>query len=365
MTAVASPALQALSRSSRLSQATAAAEEIAAPLLAYLGRHFQVPGLSYSAAPAALPEGWESYSYTFRLRSCGLPAAWEQPLLLRVHVGCQGLPRVRHEFEVQDYLSRHGYPAPAPLLLEQACDPFGGPFLVMEHVAGRELLRVMLWKPWNILHFPTQMAETHARLHALPPEGFPASAGPSLERWLGEMDADIGRYGLAGLSPGMDWLRSHRPAEPAARCILHLDFHPLNLIERSDGSLGVLDWTYADLGDPHADVATTLMVLACVPASAKGLWERLALWAGRPLMRPLLSWWYRRAYHRRRPLDEGRLAYYRAWSALRQLVRYGRCLRGGAEACGCKPSLLAHLDSGLLGILGRYFRRWSGVAVRL
>jgi aminoglycoside phosphotransferase (APT) family kinase protein len=127
----------------------------------------------------------------------------------------------------------------------------------------------------------------------------------------------------------------------------------------------VLDWTNADLGDPHADVATTLLLLECVPAPAKGWWESKALLIGRPLFRPLLSWWYGRTYRRRRPLDEGRLAYYRAWSALRYLARYGCCLRDGAEAVGCKSSLVEHLDPGLLDALARCFRRWSGVAVSL
>ena len=362
------PTTAALARTSSFSRAETSPEAtvaVAPPLLAYLRRRLQTAELDYAAVPVELADGWETYNYTFRLGGDGLPAAWDRPLLLRVHHGREGLPRARYEFEVQDYLSRHGYPAPAPLLLEPACEPLGGPFLIMEHVAGRELLRMMLWRPWNILHFPGQMAAVHARLHELPPDGFPAPSGPFLERRLREMEEDVGRYKLGGLKPGLDWLRRRRPADPAQPSILHLDFHPLNLIERDDDSLGVLDWTYADVGDPHADVATTLMLLECVPASAKGLWERFALLVGRPVMRPLLSWWYRRAYNRRRPLDEDRLTYYGAWAALRQLVRHGRCLRAGPEACGCKPSLLEHLNSGLLDVLGRYFRRCSGIAVRL
>ena len=38
----------------------------------------------------------------------------------------------------------------------------------------------------------------------------------------------------------------------------------------------MLDWTYADLGDPHADVATTLLILDCFLPPEKSLWERLA-----------------------------------------------------------------------------------------
>src|SRR5262249_10261515 len=154
---------------------------------------------------------------------------------------------------------------------------FGGPFLVMERVPGRILLRAMLRRPWIFLHFPAQMAETHARLHTLPVEGFPAPPGPFLGRHLDEMRAAVARHDLPGLAPGLGWLEAHRPAEAAAPSILHMDFHPLNLIEREDDSLVVLDWTYADLGDPHADVATTLLILDCVPGPRPRsfpLWNR-------------------------------------------------------------------------------------------
>jgi hypothetical protein len=35
----------------------------------------------------------------------------------------------------------------------------------------------MLWQPWGLLYYVAQMAEMHARLHALPIEAFPAPAG--------------------------------------------------------------------------------------------------------------------------------------------------------------------------------------------
>ena len=78
-----------------------------------------------------------------------------------------------------------------------------------------------------------------------------------LDRHLETLRTAIARHDLTGLEHGLEWLKAKRPPEPAALSILHLDFHPLNLIVRPDGSLAVLDWTYADLGDPHADVATS------------------------------------------------------------------------------------------------------------
>jgi aminoglycoside phosphotransferase (APT) family kinase protein len=204
------------------------------------------------------------------------------------------------------------------------------------------------------------MAEVHARLHALPSDGFPAPPGAFLDRSFAEMHSAIVRSGLDGLAPGLEWLQRHRPPQPATPRVVHLDFHPLNLIERADGSLAILDWTYADLGDPHADVATTLLLLECAPVEANGP-GRLIAGIGRGLLAAL----YRRAYQRLRPLNDGRLAYFRAWSALCRLVRYGRWLRSGPAVSGCQATLVEHLAPAFLDSLGRAFRRWSGADVRL
>src|SRR5581483_9832152 len=94
------------------------AAEVAERLLAYLQSRLGVPGLGYAAPPAAVAGGLETYLYTFRLRGPGLPAAWDRPLVLRIHADRRGQARARHEYEVHQFLARHGYPAPAPLLYE-------------------------------------------------------------------------------------------------------------------------------------------------------------------------------------------------------------------------------------------------------
>jgi hypothetical protein len=63
------------------------------------------------------------------------------------------------------------------------------------------------------------------------------------------------------LRPGLDWLSLHRPPPSRPASLLHLDWHPLNLIRGEGGGLTVLDWTEADVGDPHADLGTALMMI--------------------------------------------------------------------------------------------------------
>ena len=47
--------------------------------------------------------------------------------------------------------------------------------------------------------------------------------------------------------------------------LLHLDYHPLNVLGEAGAISGVLDWTNADGGDPRADVARTGAILRFLP----------------------------------------------------------------------------------------------------
>lgn len=47
--------------------------------------------------------------------------------------------------------------------------------------------------------------------------------------------------------------------------LLHLDYHPLNVMVRDDRIVAVLDWANATLGDPRYDRARTESILALMP----------------------------------------------------------------------------------------------------
>jgi aminoglycoside phosphotransferase (APT) family kinase protein len=335
---------------------------VAEALHHYLAAALDLPSLSFLEPPIEVCDGWEAYSYRFQLQTGrrALLRGLTGPLVLRIYSSPRGLPRIQREFTVQQHLFARGYPVAEPVLLEENCSCFGGPFLIMRHVGGRSLFRYLLNKPWLLWTCPAEMARVHLELHQLPIEGFPDPGGSLVCRRLDEMHTIIERYGFNDLRPGLDWLAVHRPAEPKVSSIVHLDFHPVNLIRSPDGSLLVLDWPEASLGDAHADVGTTLALMESVcPDSA---WmTKLAVCSGRPIF----GWRYLRAYERARPLDHARLAYYRAWATLRRLCWYGRWLAGGGETTGSKPCILNRVQPDHVASVVRYFRKWTGVAVRL
>jgi aminoglycoside phosphotransferase (APT) family kinase protein len=312
----------------------------------------------FAERPALVPTGWEAYVYRFRLRTCAsLPARFDRPLVLRLYAGPKGLPRARREFAAQLHAYRHGYPVPEPLLLEEESRHLGGPFIVMAHVPGQTLLERLRANWTRILAVPARLARVHARLHALPTAGFPSAGGPFLARQLDDLGRTLRTHDLGGLTAGLRWLDSHRPRESEPPSLLHLDFHPVNLVVREDGQCVALDWSEADVGDRHADLAMTTLLLDCAPVDGLGLHERLVA----PFTRWLLRHRYQVVYRRCAPIDAGRLRYYLAWACLRRLATYGMWLRAGPLSNGSKPDALRRVTPGHVRQLAGYFAGLTGI----
>lgn len=336
--------------------------QVAGKLLRYLADHLGINDLDYLQPPAPIPGGWETWLYSFRLRrSAALPRAFDRSLILRLYSSPAGAARARQEYQAQCRLQQLGFPVAECVFLEECHEFLGGPFLLMAKIEGDTMLRRVLTRPWGIAAVASRMGQLHAELHRLSADSFPSSASDFLSRRLDDLRALVEQYDLDEVAPGLDWLETHPPLSPARPSILHLDYHPLNLMHRPDGSLVVLDWNYADVGDRHADVATTLLLLERVPAPPSTWWHRAAVAVGRPLLAHL----YLRAYCKRLPCHGETLASYRAYAALDRLVRYGQWLRAGPESTGCKPSLLRYLRPRHIGALCEDFRHWTGVRVQL
>jgi aminoglycoside phosphotransferase (APT) family kinase protein len=332
-------------------------DEVASALQRCLG----IAGLSYLERPQAICWGWETFTYRLQFAaSPSLPAPLAGPLILRIYTSPQGVPRAHHEFAMQQRLRRLDFPVPEPLLIHTNCELFGGPFLLMERIPGETLFHTMLARPSKLLSLPARMAALHLHLHRLSSESLVASAAGFLDRTLDELGELIAAYELRGLQPGLDWLSGHGPKPGHETAIVHLDWHPLNLIRDDQDRLWALDWSEADMGDPHADVAMTLVLLRYAPVECRTWWDSIAVPLGRDWI--VRRYWY--PYSRQRRLDERRLSYFLAWAVLRRLVFYGRWLVGGLASTGSKKEVLRYLQRSHLDELCRAFHGWTGVEIR-
>jgi len=80
------------------------------------------------------------------------------------------------------------------------------------------------------------------------------------------------------LQKSNDWVATIRAANPALQValntfnlrpdrVLHLDYHPLNVLSDGKRITGVIDWSNAAAGDPRFDFARTVTLLRLAPAS--------------------------------------------------------------------------------------------------
>src|SRR5438046_2076220 len=104
---------------------------------------------------------------------------------------------------------------------------------------------------------------------------------------LGVVDAERVEPATGGWSTTRVW----RVDRAVARrdVLLHLDFHPLNVLVSGKQVSAVLDWANARAGDPRADVARSYSILVVAPPRQSRAVE---------LLRRLLAAAYRRGYER-------------------------------------------------------------------
>jgi aminoglycoside phosphotransferase (APT) family kinase protein len=133
----------------------------------------------------------------------------------------------------------------------------GRPVLHMSWMPGRPLRDELCARPlpWRVRALGAQFGRMQAAVHAVPPPGA-LLAHPT--PWIDWADPDDALRDCLLLA--LD--ASHRPD---ALALLHLDFHPMNVLV-SDGRVSaVLDWANARIGDPRADLARTASILQFAP----------------------------------------------------------------------------------------------------
>lgn len=184
---------------------------------------------------------------------------------------------------------RAGVPVP-PTWLRGAWH--GRPVAVIGWVPGRTILEALRVAPWRVWQLGVAFGKAQARLHRVAAP--PSMPGP--EAWIDRMDwGDRGAVGAPWPTSGVrvrDALNAD--AATAPRALLHLDFHPANVMVDAAGRVtGVIDWANAVAGPPAADLARTWAIFATAPVPPG--WGATST---RAVLRVLVSAWlsgYRRA----------------------------------------------------------------------
>ncbi len=349
------------------------APEVERRLSAYLG----VPLARFGV----LASGWETAVFEFTLPSlCEKLRGISEgtPLVLRCYEGSEAVTKSRREYRTMSVLAEAGYPVPGPLSFEADTKALGVPFLIMERVAGVPLFATCSFASAfkNFSLGFTAFVAAQVRLHRMAANrlSFEGLQRAHLSRRSGEgaslleriLDVIADRI-EDGPLPGLREAH-HALQEQAGRfreapdAIVHLDYHPQNVIVSGLRVKGVIDWVSADRGDRHLCAATTSIILA-TSAMDHPRWMRDNA-IGNSL-RALFNALYVPLYHAMAPMELARFRYCQGVAALQRLSMFGMMVARGPEAVGFRPEAIANVTPGVVRLLSRYTARKTGIPVSI
>lgn len=193
----------------------------------------------------------------------------EYALVLRRQLGGKIYPDaldLAREFRVMQiaYASDVSLPYPQAFLP----DLLGRPAALLHRKQGETIGRRIVREPAfenarKVL--PAQMGTMLAHIHKIDADQFgmrlflpqpPVEQTPA--QWMTtqtEKNLDAIGEPHPALELGLRWLRLHEPPAPKQLVLLHGDYRIGNVVVDENGLVSVLDWEFAHLGDPYADLA--------------------------------------------------------------------------------------------------------------
>lgn len=328
-----------------------------------------------------LASGWETTVFEFLMGNASprfpeMPP--RRPLVLRFYQGEFADQKGARESLAIERLYSARYVVPRPYAYESSHDTLGAPFLIMEKVAGAPLFSTSSFahaiKTFTLGFFGFVRAQV--LLHridpashevrdiprALQPAGAPPGT-PLLDRALAVISERIERGPLPGLKDAYRNLivraGAYRVAEPS---IVHMDYHPLNVLVSGTRVTGVIDWVNTDVGDRHLDAAMTAAILSS-SAFEHPRWMRDNVIGN--TLRTIFASMYIPLYHAMARLNFERFHYCQAVAALLRLSMLGMMKVRGPETVGFRSEAIGEVTPAVVRLLTQYAARKSGARIRL
>jgi aminoglycoside phosphotransferase (APT) family kinase protein len=193
--------------------------------------------------PVRVRGGWDTLLWRFR-------GPEGRAYSLRVLHMAEGEEFARRERLAFAACAAAGVPAPR---LEASGTFEGLPALVLTWCPGRPLLSSIEKRPWSLWRLSRLFGRMQARVHAVAPPPELAEGAP--EDWLSRVGEEHRRL-----------VEPAKALRPVTSSLIHMDFHPLNVVSDGRAITGVVDWSRAAAGDPRADLARTEVTLLSAPA---------------------------------------------------------------------------------------------------
>ena len=227
--------------------------------------------------------------------------AWGEGRILRLMRGSDDFERARMERDVLVLKGAREQGLRVPEVFETA-EVMGRPGIVMERIGGTDLLTLIGRQPWRVWWVAGISGRAHAAMHQV-------VAPPEVESTRDRITRQLKQSPLVPEAISDAALKALEEL-PDGDKLSHGDFHPANILTAGDEPV-IIDWSNVSRGDPAADVARTLVILASgEPPPGTPLPLKLMAMFGRRLLTSA----YVRAYRRAAPLNMGLV---RRWERVR------------------------------------------------
>jgi len=219
-----------------------------------------------------IADGWETDVYSFALEYEEAAQRKRQNLILRIYPGDDAQEKSAREFHAMRQLYKVSFPVPQVLLLESEGSRFGKPSVIMERIEGRPMGDIMDESPAERkMELLTQFCGMFVHLHRLEWRSFvpdpsyyatrelSAIVSDELEQW----QAYLHSFQMATFNPVFDWLSERIVGVPfGGPSLIHMAYHPWNILLRDDGAAFVIDWGAVQVSDYRLDLAWTLLLMS-------------------------------------------------------------------------------------------------------
>lgn len=219
--------------------------------------------LQQFAPGAGLARWWKldgGFSAQMTAMEVRLPSGETRQIIARLH-GSRDLglnPDVAlDQYRLLQTLSKSRLPVPRPLHLDQTCENFDQPVLVLEFVEGTTLI-----EPDAMPSAMPQMAEMLARIHNIDPVAHDLKFLPSEEMRNTARLAERPKVLDEILQESLvrDTLETIWPIPVRnPEVLLHGDYWSGNVLWQNGKIIAVIDWENALIGDPVEDLANARM----------------------------------------------------------------------------------------------------------
>jgi len=217
--------------------------------------------------------GWEAHIIGFRL----IEGDNFTDLVARIYNGTNASQVAIYEFNVMHNLEKTGYPVAEVYICNPENEPLGTPFIIMEKIPGNSLMDQFIVDPMNQAESLKLFSKLYVDLHKLAPRKiipvkrkYKTTKG-RLNHLFHSYEKNIRLENFPELTPILLWVQKEsKIIENVPLCLLHRDFHPGNILFRTNGSPAVIDWTSADIGDFREDLAWTKMLASTFYSESLG-----------------------------------------------------------------------------------------------